>query len=143
MGLFQVDFYSKTLAKIVSFNMILPNDIPPEMIEENEHYKRKVKTLYLLHGYSGSNKDWLLGSMAQEMAAKYNMAMVMPSGDNSFYLDGKGTGKAYCQFVGQELVAYIRKTFSLSGRLWSNSYRSYLSDYVWKGHGSFFRVDYS
>jgi len=132
MGLFQVDFYSKTLAKIVSFNMILPNDIPPEMIEENEHYKRKVKTLYLLHGYSGSNKDWLLGSMAQEMAAKYNMAMVMPSGDNSFYLDGKGTGKAYCQFVGQELVAYIRKTFSLS----DNKEDTFIGGYSMGGFGA-------
>ncbi len=114
MALFQVDFYSKALSKTTCFQVILPNDVPPEMTAENENYKRSMKTLYLLHGYSGSSKDWLTGSLIQELASKYNMAVVMPSGDNSFYLDGKGTGKAYCQFVGKELVEYTRKTFNLS-----------------------------
>ena len=114
MALFQVDFYSKALAKTTCFHVLLPNDVPPEMTVGNENYKRKMKTLYLLHGYSGASKDWLLGSLVQELAAKYNMAVVMPSGDNSFYLDGKGTGKAYCQFVGKELVEYTRRVFNLS-----------------------------
>lgn len=116
MALFQVDFYSKSLAKSTCFHVILPNDVPTEMTTGNENYNRKMKTLFLLHGYSGSSKDWLLGSSVQELAGKYNMAVVMPSGDNSFYLDGKGTGKAYCQFVGKELVEYTRKVFNLSER---------------------------
>lgn len=114
MAFMHADFYSKSLAKITSFNIILPNDLPKEMIANNDCYQRGMKTLYLLHGYSGSCNDWLLGSLAQEMAGKYNLAIVMPSGDNSFYLDGKGTGRAYCQYVGQELVEYISKTFGLS-----------------------------
>lgn len=114
MALIQVDFYSKALSKITGFTMVLPNDTIPEMIVNNEHYQRPMKTLFLLHGYSGSNKDWILGSSVQEMALKYNMAVIMPSGDNSFYLDGKGTGKAYGQYVGEELVEYVRKTFGLS-----------------------------
>jgi S-formylglutathione hydrolase FrmB len=84
------------------------------MKEGNENYNRKMKTLFLLHGYSGSSKDWLLGSPVQELALKYNMAVIMPSGDNSFYLDAKGTGRAYCKFVGQELVDYIRNTFNIA-----------------------------
>lgn len=114
MALFQVDFYSKALSKNTCFHVVLPNDAIPVMVADNECYKRNMKTLYLLHGYSGASKDWLLGSQIQEMAVKYNMAVVMPSGDNSFYLDGKGTGKAYCEFVGQELVEYVTKTFGLS-----------------------------
>jgi S-formylglutathione hydrolase FrmB len=114
MALFQVDFYSKALAKTTCFHVILPNDVTPVMIIGNENYNRDRKTLYLLHGYSGSSKDWLLGSLVQELAIKYNMAVVMPSGDNSFYLDQKGTGKAYCQYVGKELVEYTRKVFNLS-----------------------------
>jgi len=114
MALFQTSFYSKALSKITNCEVLLPNDVHPGMIAGNEHYKREMKTLYLLHGYSGLSKDWLLGSNIQELSVKYNLAVVMPSGDNSFYLDGKGTGKAYCQFVGQELVEYMRKTFGLS-----------------------------
>lgn len=114
MALFQVDFNSNSLARSTCFHVVLPNDAPSFMTDGNENYNRKMKTLFLLHGYSGSSKDWLLGSFAQTLAEKYNMAIVMPSGENSFYLDGKGTGKAYCRFVGQELVDYVRKTFNLS-----------------------------
>lgn len=114
MALFQVDYYSKALSKITCFHVILPNDVPLDMRANNEYYDRNTKTLYLLHGYSGASKDWLMGSSIQELAIKYNLAIVMPSGDNSFYLDGKGTGKAYCQFVGQELIEYTRRTFGLS-----------------------------
>jgi putative tributyrin esterase len=114
MALIQTDFYSKALSRGVSFNLVLPNDLPPQMIANNENYKRKMKTVYLLHGYSGTNKDWLLESSVQAMAVTYNIAFVMPSGENSFYLDGKGTGKAYSQYVGKELVEYVHRTFGLS-----------------------------
>lgn len=116
MALIQTDYYSMALSKISNFNIILPNDLFPEMIVGNEHYNRETKSLYLLHGYSGTSKDWLLGTSIQELAVKYNLAVVMPSGDNSFYLDAKGTGRAYCQYIGKELIEYTRKTFGLSDK---------------------------
>jgi putative tributyrin esterase len=116
MALLQVNYYSEALKKITTFHIILPNDLQPIMLEGNEHYKRGMKTLYLLHGFSGASIDWMLGSRAQEIAIKYNIAVVMPSGDNSFYLDGKETGRAYGRFVGEELVQYVAKTFGLSGK---------------------------
>ncbi len=114
MGLFQVDYYAKTLAKNTNFSAVIPNDIPQMMTAGNDCYQRKTKVLFLLHGYSGGCRDWLLGARVTDLATKYNIAIVMPSGDNSFYLDGKGVGRAYCQFVGQELVDYVRSTFGLS-----------------------------
>ena len=94
MAFLQVDFYSNVLHKITNICIVLPNDLPKEMKVDNDNYKRKMKTLILLHGYSGSEKDWLAGSLIQELAGKYNLAVIMPSGDNSFYLDGKGIGKS-------------------------------------------------
>lgn len=114
MALFQVDFFSESLARSVQVSVILPNDLSADMKKENPHYERGIKTLYLFHGYSGSNKDWLTGSRIQELAGKYNLAVVMPSAENSFYLNGKGTGKAYCTYVGEELVRYMQNTFHLS-----------------------------
>lgn len=114
MAVLQVDYYSQALEKSTCFHMVLPNDLTPLMLEGNENYNRPMKTLFLLHGYSGASKDWLMGSSVHELAAKYNFAVVMPSGDNSFYLDGKGTGRAYCRFVGEEIVEYVRKTFNLA-----------------------------
>jgi hypothetical protein len=42
-----------------------------------------------------------------DAAKKYNFAMVMPSGENAFYLDGLSTGHKYCTYVGKELTEYI------------------------------------
>lgn len=116
MALFQVDFYSKSLAGSTDFKLILPNDLLPEMIKGNPYYERPAKTLFLLHGYSGCSRDWLTGSRIEELAGKYNLAVVMPSCRNSFYLDAKGTGRAFCQYVGKELVDYVRSTFGISAR---------------------------
>ncbi len=116
MAQFQVNYFSGSLKKATTVQVIVPNDLLPIMVEGNEHFERETKTLYLLHGFSGSGMDWMLGSQVQEMAIKYNLAIVMPSGDNSFYLDGKGTGRAYGSFVGEELVNYIAKTFGLSNK---------------------------
>jgi enterochelin esterase-like enzyme len=38
----------------------------------------------------------------------------MPTAENSFYLDGEATGRAYETMVAVELVDYVRKTFSLA-----------------------------
>lgn len=112
MAFSQFDYFSNTLKKVVSFNILLPNDCFADMIKDNANYNRQTKILVLLHGYSGNNKDWLLGSNIQELSIKYNIAVVLPSGENSFYLDGD-TGK-YGTFVGKELINYVRKTFNLS-----------------------------
>ncbi|MDE6950713.1 MAG: acetylesterase, partial [Lachnospiraceae bacterium] len=48
-----------------------------------------------------------------EISRKSIVEIFMPSGENSFYLDRKGTGNAYETFVAKELPAYIRKTYHL------------------------------
>mgnify|MGYP004442976267 FL=1 len=116
MAFSQFEFISDSLRRVVSFNILLPNDSPLEFIKENENYKRGVKTLFLLHGYSGNNRDWILESKINEFAIKYNIAVVFPNGDNSFYLDGKGTGSKYGTYVGEELVNYTRRVFGLSNK---------------------------
>lgn len=116
MALLQVNYFSEALMKITTFHILLPNDLQPIMTQGNKNYERNIKTLYLLHGLSGCTLDWMLGSRAQEMSMKYNLAIVMPSGDNSFYLDGKESGREYGRFVGEELVNYVSKTFVLSDK---------------------------
>lgn len=116
MSFLQVNFYSQSVNRINSFNIVLPNDLPDLMKMGNVHYERDMKTLYLLHGFGGNNMDWMLGSLVQDLAVKYNLAIVTPSGENSFYLDQKGTGRAFGKYTGEELVAYVRKTFGLSDK---------------------------
>lgn len=114
MAFIQLTYFATSLMKLTTFHMYLPNEAPANYTEGNRHYDRPTKTLYLLHGFSGNTIDWVTGSLAQEVSLKYNIAIVMPSGDNSFYLDAKGTGHAYGTFVGKDIVDYVSRTFNLS-----------------------------
>lgn len=116
MAFIEVNFFSKSLFRITNFHIVLPNDVPDMMKQGNKHYEREMKTLYLLHGFSGNTLDWMLGSLAQDLAVKYNLAIVTPNGENSFYLDQKGTGRAYGTYIGEDLVEYVSKTFGLSSK---------------------------
>lgn len=91
--------------------MFIPNDMRDDMHREETAYsKRRMKTLFLLHGYTGAAYNWV----PEYLAEKYNFAIVMPNGENSFWLDGLSTGRKFCTFVGEELVGYVRKTFGLA-----------------------------
>ena len=102
-----LDFNSDCLKRIVSFRIILPN-------ESDQKTDKKMKLLILLHGYNGLHGDWMMNSQILRLAEQYHICVVMPSGENSFYLDGTATGRQYASFVGEELPAYIRKTFFVS-----------------------------
>lgn len=111
MANFFIKFYSNSLKRTVSFEMFIPNDIRTDIPkEENIYWKRNTKTLFLLHGYTGSTGNWGI----DEIARKYNFAMVMPNGENAFYLNGMSSGHDYMTYLGEELTEYIRKTFGLA-----------------------------
>ena len=102
-----VKFFSDSLKRQTTFEMLIPNDtsnIDPV------YGKLNMKALFLLHGYTGSAGNWV----PEYLAEKFNFAIVMPSGENSFWLDGISTGHKFCTFLGEELTGYIRKTFNLA-----------------------------
>lgn len=114
MALMKIDFFSKSIERIVTIHVYLPNDTQPEFTDNNPHYERETKSLYLLHGFSGNSTDWVTGSNAMEISRQYNLAIVMPSGENSFYINRRGIGCAYETFIVEELASYVSKTFHLS-----------------------------
>ena len=73
-------FCSDYLKRLVEFQIVLPNDLPKEWTVENPHYRRPMKTLFLLHGYTGNSMDWMTGSAICELAGNYNLAVVCPAG---------------------------------------------------------------
>ena len=111
-----IEFYSVNLARTVRFRFFIPNDVPPLMVRNTPHYGRPSKTLYLLHGFSGASGDWLLSSRVSDYALERNLIVILPDGENSFYLNQGAAGRRYADYIGQELVAYTRKLFSLSDR---------------------------
>ena len=108
-------FFSKELARPVHFCAVFSNDCQWG-VDTNPHFKRPAKNVYLLHGYSGCDSDWLYGAPLQEFANRFNVNFFLPNGDNSFYLDQPETGYKYLQFVGKEFVEYTHKTFNVSDK---------------------------
>lgn len=115
MALIQVNFMSKSLMRTVPIQVILPVDklTLPGMPERKIN---KFKTLYLLHGIFGNYTDWLSGTCIQRWAEEKDLAVVMPSGDNMFYVDQPGVHNLYGEFIGKELVEITRKMFPLSDK---------------------------
>ena len=111
MAYLRIEYFSNALHRTANFEMMIPEE-PPAGIpwEKNEAQSRPMKTLFLLHGYTGKAGNWVPPGVAE----KYNFAIVMPTAENSFYLDGEATGRKYQTLVGEELVDYVRKTFRLA-----------------------------
>jgi putative tributyrin esterase len=109
-------YYSIAQAGQVEFCFVLPNDIPAEMTTGNPNFDRPAKTLYLLHGYSGNESDWEYNGIAEDLAARFNLNIIMITAGNNFYLDREATGRKYCTFAGQEIIDYTRRIFGLSAK---------------------------
>lgn len=113
MALIQVNFMSKSLMRTVPMNVILPVDkmiFPGMPVREDKPYK----TLYLLHGIFGNYTDWISQTNIQRWAEEKDLVVVMPSGDNMFYVDNPEVNNLYGEFIGKELVEVTRKMFHLS-----------------------------
>lgn len=115
MALIHVDFVSQSLFRTVPVQVILPVD-KFSMTGEPVEPPSEFRTLYLLHGLLGNCTDWVTGTRIQRWAEERNLAVVMPSGDNSFYLDREASRNLYGRFIGEELVEITRRMFPLSRR---------------------------
>ncbi|MCQ2241646.1 alpha/beta hydrolase [Treponema sp.] len=107
MSQLTVKYFSRCLIRNISFQVILPNDY---VDQETEYTKRPIKTLLLLHGYTGDAGNWI----PEEFANKYNFAIVIPNGENGFWLNGISTGHRFQSLIGEEIIGYIRKNFGLA-----------------------------
>lgn len=117
MALIQVNYLSKALFREVPLNVILPVDRfdagANTYLNGKEH---KYKTLYLLHGLLGNYTDWVSQTRIQRWAEEKNLAVVMPSGDNAFYLNSRTPWNDYGRFIGEELVEVTRRMFPFSDK---------------------------
>lgn len=113
MALIQVNFISKSLSRTVPIQVILPVDKFFNHSKQQQEDK-PFKTLYLLHGIFGNYTDWVTNTRIQKWAEAKNLAVVMPSGDNAFYVDDPDSGNLYGEFIGKELVEITRRMFPLS-----------------------------
>lgn len=108
MAVVETYVYSENLLRAVHITALIP--------VENKEAKYPLKTLYLLHGMQGGDRDWLHNTNVNRMISGLNLAVIMPDGENAFYIDGPGFHYDYGKFVGEELVDLTRKMFPLSDK---------------------------
>lgn len=116
MAVMKVNYMSATLKRYVDVQVILPIEdtklLDPALVNK----PKKYKTLYLLHGFAGDASSWLYGSRIFKLARDRNLAVVMPMGNNSFYIDRKEIDVMYGSYIANELVDITRKMFPLSNK---------------------------
>lgn len=116
MVLFRGDIKSKSLQRRTSISVILPADNIHFLQDSEEIVPQPYKTLYLLHGLYGSDDIFLANTSIQKFAEDNGIAIVIPCGENSFYVDNKNAHAYYGQYVGQELLDITRNIFPLSNK---------------------------
>ena len=116
MVLFKGDVKCKSLQRRTSISVILPSDNIHFLQDKEEIVPQPYKTLYLLHGLYGSDDIFLANTSIQKFAEDHGIAVVIPCGDNSFYLDNEKAHAYYGEYVGQELLDITRNIFPLSDK---------------------------
>lgn len=95
---YQIEHYSTVLKRTTHFRCLVPKGT-------------NLKCLFLLHGYGGNHNQWCDESIVSQLAERYNLVVVMPGCGNGYYED---TNEDIPSFIGEELVAVIRKTLPVS-----------------------------
>ncbi|MEE1134280.1 alpha/beta hydrolase family protein [uncultured Methanobrevibacter sp.] len=114
MVLFRGDIKCKSLQRRTSISVILPADNIHFLNDSEEIVPQPYKTLYLLHGLYGSDDIFLANTSIQKFAEDHGIAIVIPCGENSFYVDNEKAHAYYGEYVGQELLDITRNIFPLS-----------------------------
>ncbi|MEE0935980.1 MAG: alpha/beta hydrolase-fold protein [Methanobrevibacter sp.] len=116
MVLFRGDIKCKSLQRRTSISVILPADNIHFLQDTEEIVPQPYKTLYLLHGLYGSDDIFLANTSIQKFAEDNGIAIVIPCGENSFYVDNMKAHAYYGEYVGQELLDITRNIFPLSDK---------------------------
>ena len=100
-----IQFQGKLINATLPYNVILP---PGYRVAATTRYP----VLYLLHGHGGHYTDWLTRTNVADYAAQYRMIIVMPEGNNSWYVDGAaGSNDKYESYILQELMPDVDKRY--------------------------------
>lgn len=122
MAKFQCNFISYTLKRAVDITVIIPSVTIPESMGMGQsdgpvrHTKTdKYPVLYLLHGFGNNHATWTGYTNVELYAEEHNMAVVMLSAENKFYVNHSG-GDLFFDFIEQELPDFVCGMFPVSSR---------------------------
>ncbi len=114
MAFLQLQFFSKALNVASTVNVILPEANQGIGVTASAQ-QAPPKVLYLLHGYSDDHSIWMRRTSVERYAAAYNLAVIMPAVNHSFYCN-EVHGERYWDYVSDELPRTMHRFLRLSDR---------------------------
>lgn len=117
MGGFNGTIFSRSLKMDVGISVILPQDSRKhrgvEPLAPGITARKKVKTLFLLHGLGDNHTAWMNKTGIYRYAEEHDIAVIMPEVHRSFY-QNMYYGHAFETFIVQELPQVVESMFQLS-----------------------------
>ncbi len=114
MAVKRLNYFSDCLRRRVEYHVALPQAYLDKLEQGDKSSAKELKVLMFLHGYCEMGLDFLEKTDIEQLAEKYNLCVILPNGENSFYLDGKATGRQYGRYVGEEILGNAREVLGLS-----------------------------
>lgn len=101
MAFSTINYFSKSLKKASSFNIVFPDDaaIP-----------RPWSVFYLLHGLSDDHTIWMRRTSIERYVAGLPLVVVMPDGGRGWYANAQA-GDAYEDDLVNDVVGLVDRTF--------------------------------
>jgi len=100
-----IQFQSKLVDATLPYKVILPQGY-------RESRLTRYPVLYLLHGHGGHYTDWVTRTNVADYASQYRMIVVMPEGNDSWYVDSAGVATdKYESYILKELIPDVDKRY--------------------------------
>lgn len=107
MALLKGCIKSEILHMDTDLQIILPHD------RIRKRPGKPVRVLYLLHGLSGNFMEWARYTALERYTREYELCVIMPSVQRSFYTDMK-YGLKYYTYISEELPRLMKSMFGIS-----------------------------
>lgn len=125
MALIQMELYSECLTRVVSLQVIMPQQTEKRRLDNG-----LFPVLWMLHGATEDCTVWTRFTSIERYAQTRGIVVVLPSVDTSFYTNTDG-GR-YFDYVTEELPRILRQYFPISPRREDN----FVAGMSMGGHGT-------
>lgn len=116
-----INYKSSALNKPIMLDVLIPQG------------RGNYKVLYLLHGAGGDHSSWVLNTRIADYVNTTDIAVVMPSGNNRFYINNIH-GKDYYTYAVKELITQCEQWFNIS----RDPKDRYIAGMSMGGYGAFY-----
>jgi enterochelin esterase-like enzyme len=102
-------FLSAALGRVMHYFIYLPAGYTES--------GRQYPVLYMLHGYGGSNTEWIAYGFPESADKMMNggeippMIIVLPQGDQAYWVNHADDGQRWGDYAAQDVVQYIDATY--------------------------------